>query len=87
MTPLTVDGETIDPQVSDPKEKATSPADVADPGPAELPLDPSSVFQGFLVLPPYQLSPHASAPKVNLATNTAPASSSFLTTVAVDSMN
>ena len=87
VTPFTVDGETMDPQVSDPMEKATSPAAVADPGPAELPLDPWSVFQGFLVFPPYHVSPQAKAPSVNFAINTAPAFSSFSITVAVSSMN
>ena len=78
VTPFLVDGETIEPQVSEPIEKPTSPAAVAEPGPAELPLDPCSVFQGFLVFPPNQTSPQASAPRVNFATNTAPASSNFL---------
>ena len=86
MTPFTVDGDTIEPHVSEPKEKATRPAAVADPGPAELPLEPFSIFQGFLVLPPNHTSPQARAPSVNFATKTAPASSSFLITVAVSSM-
>jgi hypothetical protein len=40
VTPHLVQGETIDPQVSVPIEKATRPADVADADPAEDPLDP-----------------------------------------------
>ena len=81
VTPLRVAGDTIDPQVSEPIAKPTKPADVAEPGPADEPLDPCSISQGFLVLPPNQTSPQAKAPNVNLATSTAPASSNFLTTV------
>ena len=40
MTPLRVDGEIIEPHVSEPIEKPTRPAEVADPGPADEPLDP-----------------------------------------------
>ena len=49
MTPLTADGEMIDPRVSVPIEKPTRPAAVADPGPAEDPLEPFSRFHGVLV--------------------------------------
>ena len=86
VTPLTEDGEIIEPQVSDPIEKATKPAAVADPGPAELPLDPFSISHGLRVFPPYQISPHASAPRVNFAIKTAPEFSSFFITVAVSLM-
>src|ERR671911_3021059 len=54
-TPFTADGEMIEPRVSVPMEKPTSPAAVAEPGPAEDPLDPprsgSSGIHGFLVCP------------------------------------
>ena len=86
VTPHRVDGDTIDPKVSVPIEKATNPAAVDEADPAEDPLEPCSKFHGFLVLPPYQTSPHASAPMVNFATRTAPASSNFFTTVAFSSI-
>ena len=73
-TPLRVAGETIEPMVSVPMEKPTKPAAVAAPGPADEPLLPSPVSQGFLVVPPCQTSPLASAPRVSLAMSTAPAS-------------
>ncbi len=86
VTPHRVDGETIEPHVSVPMAKATRPAAVAEPEPAEDPLDPSSRFHGFFVFPPNQTSPQASAPRVNFATRTAPASSSFFTTVEFSSI-
>src|SRR5216684_4007374 len=58
--PQRVDGEEIDPSVSDPMLKATHPAAVADAGPAEDPLEPCFVFQGFRVTPPNHTSPWAS---------------------------
>ena len=57
------------------------------PIPAEDPLDPCSTSQGFFVFPPNQTSPHAKAPSVNFAIRTAPASSSFFTTVPLLSIN
>ena len=63
----------MDPWVSVPMAKATHPAAVADPGPAEDPLDPSSRFHGFRVWPRYQRSPRANSPVANLAASTAPA--------------
>src|SRR6188474_2778150 len=81
LTPFRVEGETIEPSVSVPSEKPTSPAAVAEPGPADDPLDPRP-FHGFLVWPRNQLSPCASAPSESLATSTAPASRSRSTTVA-----
>src|SRR5689334_483939 len=86
VDPQRVDGDEIDPSVSDPIENATHPADVADAGPADDPLDPWSVFHGLRVMPPYHTSPCASAPRVNFATNTAPAASSRFTTVASSSI-
>lgn len=40
MHPQRVDGDEIDPSVSEPMLKATHPAAVADAGPAEDPLEP-----------------------------------------------
>src|SRR5437762_7865118 len=83
VAPQRVQGETILPSVSLPSAKPTSPAAVAAAEPADEPLDPSLGFQGFRVMPPNQRSPCANAPKVNLATSTAPASSSRAATVAL----
>src|SRR5919198_2587462 len=82
LTPHVRDGEVIEPFVSEPMEKPTHPAAVADAGPAEDPLDPSWGFQGLRVRSAYHRSPWASAPSVSLAMRMAPASSSRLTTVA-----
>src|SRR5512144_2683339 len=82
VTPQRVDGEEMLPNVSLPIAKPTSPADVADAGPALEPLEPWSTFHGFFVVPPYQTSPIASSPSDSLATSTAPAASSRWTTVA-----
>src|SRR5688572_17118423 len=86
VTPQRVEGDTIEPSVSVPIAKATNPALVAEADPAEEPLDPCFRFHGFLVTPPYQISPMAKAPIVSLTTRTAPASISFFTTVAVELM-
>ena len=58
------------------------PADTLEAEPADEPLEPVAGFQGFRVMPPYHTSPIAKAPSVILAHSTAPASSSFLITVA-----
>src|SRR5690606_35670353 len=87
VTPFRVLGEVMDPKVSVPRAKGTSPAEVAEPEPAEEPLAPWVVSHGFLVLPPNHTSPLAKAPDTSLATNTAPASSNFLMTVAVSSIS
>src|SRR5260370_1755843 len=79
--PHRVDGEEIEPSVSEPMLKATHPAAVAEAGPADEPLDPCLVFQGLRVTPPNHTSPIASAPSVNFATSTAPALSKRFTTV------
>src|ERR1700676_5485876 len=86
VQPQRVDGDEMEPSVSEPMLKATQPAAVAEAGPADEPLDPWLVFHGFLVTPPNQTSPCARAPKVNFATSTAPASSSRFTTVASSSI-
>src|SRR5437879_4638447 len=82
LSPQVRDGDVMEPFVSEPIANATSPADVAEAGPADEPLDPVSAFHGFLVRAPYQTSPWARAPKVSFATRIAPASSRRLTTVA-----
>src|SRR5580704_7372498 len=86
VQPQRVDGDEIEPSVSEPILKATHPAAVAEAGPADDPLDPWPGFQGFRVTPPNQWSPNASAPRVSFATSTAPASSSRFTTVASSSI-
>src|SRR6478736_3943308 len=86
VVPQRVDGEEMEPSVSDPMANATQPAAVADADPADEPLDPCFVFQGFRVMPPNHLSPCASAPSVSLATSTAPAASRRFTTVASSSI-
>src|SRR4030088_688349 len=73
VTPLRVDGDEIEPRVSVPMENPTRPAAVADAGPADEPLEPCTTFHGFLVVPPNQMSPCASSPRVSLAMSTAPA--------------
>src|SRR5260370_38233371 len=82
VQPQRVDGEEMDPSVSEPMLNATQPAAVADAGPADEPLDPCAGFQGLRVLPPNHTSPSASAPSVRFATSPAPAPSSRSTTVA-----
>src|SRR5215469_10453324 len=66
-------GLTMLPPVSLPMAKPTRPAAVAAPGPALEPEEPSSSSQGFMVWPPNQMSFSASAPRLSLATSTAPA--------------
>src|SRR5262245_54627181 len=86
VVPQRVEGEAIDPSVSEPMLKATQPAAVAEAGPADEPLEPCDVFHGLRVMPPYQTSPIASAPSVSLDTRTAPAASRRFTTVASSSI-
>src|SRR3970282_713999 len=62
LMPQRIMGDTIEACVSVPIAKATQPAAVAEPGPAEDPLDPCARFHGFLVWPRYQLSPCAKRP-------------------------
>src|SRR5271154_181624 len=75
-------GLTMLPPVSLPIENPTSPAAVAAPGPALDPEDPSSSSHGFIVCPPNHISFSASAPRLSLATSTAPAAFSLSVTVA-----
>src|SRR5260370_6881757 len=84
--PQRVEGDEIEPNVSDPMAKATQPAEVAEAEPAEDPLEPCFGFQGLRVMPPNHLSPCASAPSVSLAIKTAPAVSRRCTTVASSSI-
>src|SRR6185312_17550916 len=72
VVPQRVDGEEIEPSVSEPIANATHPAAVADADPAEEPLEPWCGFQGLRVCPPNHLSPMASAPSVSFANSTAP---------------
>src|SRR5215470_5798356 len=85
VAPQRVEGEEIEPSVSEPMANATQPAAVAEAEPADDPLDPCLVFQGLRVIPPNHLSPWARAPSVSLARRTAPAASRRLTTVASSS--
>ena len=72
----------IEPRVSVPIAKATRPADVAAPGPADDPLELLSGDHGLRVDPPNHTPPCASAPIDSLAHSTAPASRSRSTMVA-----
>src|SRR5579864_2468635 len=86
VVPQRVEGDEMEPSVSEPMLNATHPAAVAEPGPAEEPLEPCAGFQGLRVRPPYHLSPSARAPSVSLETSTAPAASRRCTTVASSSI-
>src|ERR1700679_223411 len=85
VAPQRVEGEEIDPSVSEPIARPTQPAATALADPAELPLEPCFGFQGLRGRPPNHLSPMAKAPSVNFATSTAPPSSRRLTTAASSS--
>src|SRR3954464_7829786 len=89
--PHTVEGDVMEPFVSVPMPNATQPAAVAEPGPADDPLEPLAPVanpvvgpgsHGLRVRSPYQTSPCASAPRVSLAMRIAPASSRRFTTAA-----
>src|SRR5262249_56842007 len=75
-------GPTMLPPVSLPMAKPTSPAAAAAPGPALEPDEPSSSSHGFTVWPPNHISLSARAPRLSLATSTAPASFRRFTTAA-----
>src|SRR5438046_2919323 len=85
VAPHRVDGLTMLPSVSLPRAKGTSPAATAHADPALDPLDPCLRFHGLFVRPPNQTSLKAKAPRLSLATSTAPACSSRTATVAVAS--
>src|SRR5215510_5022419 len=82
VVPQRVEGEEMEPRVSEPMAKPTQPAAVAEADPADDPLEPCCGFHGLRVMPPNHLSPWAKAPSVSLATSTAPAASRRCTTVA-----
>src|SRR5512135_1393 len=75
VAPHRSQGDTMEPYVSEPMPKGIRPAAVAAVEPAEEPLEPSLRFHGLRVMPPNQVSPIASSPRVVLATRTAPAAS------------
>ncbi len=79
--PQRMEGLTMLPSVSLPMANPTRPAAVAAPGPALDPDEPSSSSHGFMVCPPNQMSLSARAPRLSLATRTAPAAFSRATTV------
>ncbi|GMN62205.1 hypothetical protein TIFTF001_031285 [Ficus carica] len=78
VTPHRAAGKEMEPAVSDPMANGTMPAEVEAAGPADEPVENSSMFQGFLVLPPNQMSSYANDPATSLATRTAPADLNFL---------
>src|ERR1700723_2287471 len=82
VAPHRVEGDEMDPSVSVPSAKPRHPAATALALPAEDPLEPCLLFQGFRVRAPNHRSPCASAPIVIFAISTAPALSSRATTVA-----
>src|SRR5260370_42600875 len=57
VVPQRVEGDEMEPSVSEPMANATHPAEVADPGRAHEPLDPCLGFQGCRVMPPNQRTP------------------------------
>src|SRR5215472_15713955 len=59
VVPQRVEGDEIEPKVSEPIENATHPAAVAEAEPAEEPPEPCAGFHGLRVRPPYHLSPSA----------------------------
>ena len=77
MTPHREDGDKMDPHVSVPMEKGTSPAAVAEAEPADDPEEPCSISHGFRVFPLNHTSPLANAPEVSFAIRIAPAEFNF----------
>src|ERR1039458_8268785 len=57
VSPHRVEGEEMEPSVSDPMAKGTQPADTALAEPADDPLEPWLGFHGLRVRPPNHLSP------------------------------
>src|SRR5437867_4204616 len=78
VSPFLAEGAMTDPPVSVPIAKATSPAAVAEPGPADDPDASCWTFHGFRVTPPNHCAVSASAPVESFATRIAPASLSFV---------
>src|SRR5215467_5064064 len=85
VQPQRVLGDEIEPSVSDPIANTTQPAATAEAEPADEPLDPCARFHGLRVFPANHRSSIASAPRLSLATSTAPVWSSLFTTVASSS--
>src|SRR5438094_10085238 len=75
----------MEPRVSVPIANATSPAEVAAPGPADDPLELVSGDHGLRVAPPNHTPPCASAPIDSFATSTPPAARSRSPIVATTS--
>src|SRR4029077_18544281 len=73
LSPQRIAGPMMLPPGSLPSAKPTQPAPGGGPGPALDPDAPSSGSHGLLVCPPNQMSLSASAPRLSLATSTAPA--------------
>src|SRR5260370_6758463 len=74
VQPQRVDGEEIEPNVSDPMLKATHPAAVAEAGPPGEPPEPRFVFPGFRAMSPEPTPPQASEPSEKFSTSTRPPS-------------
>src|SRR6202012_1362294 len=85
VAPQRVEGDEMEPRVSEPIAKATQPAATDEAEPADEPLEPCFRFHGLRVRPPNHLSPMPGAPSVLWAPAPAPAASSRLTTVASSS--
>src|SRR5260370_3888864 len=66
VAPQRVEGDEIEPNVSDPMAKATQPAEVAEAEPAEDPLEPCFGVHAMRLMPPNHLSPCASPPSGSL---------------------
>jgi len=86
--PQNADGQTIEPQVSEPSANPTSPAATAAPDPEDEPQLQRSVSQGLSAAPVREApateypSPPAISIMASVPSSTAPASSSRRTTVA-----
>nr|GMC73637.1 hypothetical protein Iba_chr03cCG2600 [Ipomoea batatas] len=60
--------------------KGIAKTEVQAAGPADEPVEYSSIFHGFLVLPPNQMSSYANDPVTSFATRTAPAAFNLYST-------
>src|SRR5260370_32010915 len=84
VQPQRVDGEEIEPNVSDPMLKATHPAAVAEAGPAGEAPEPLLGFLGVRVMPPNHTSPRDRRPNGKFPTiNAAPSANRFTTAAPV----
>src|SRR5476651_83678 len=57
VSPHSVDGDTMEPKVSEPMAKGKQPALTVEAGPADEPLEPRLISHGLRVIPPNQVSP------------------------------